>query len=246
MRFRAELTAAGRSHPSWVEFHKLETAQDVFAAIDDLAATIAGRLDAEVERAEIGRALRRPVEPLGAYDCVFRAVPLIFEMTEDAFTRADRLLLAAQQADPHEPLVYSWRAFWHLFHIGEVWAKDLNAARAELDWVVRRALELDPKDAVALAVAGHIASFVHHDYGRALGLFDRSRRLDPTSAYCWDLSALTLCYTGDAPEGLRRLEASRGLWERHPTPYYHYCVTLATAARWRAGGRRSGSAAAGG
>jgi tetratricopeptide (TPR) repeat protein len=89
-----------------------------------------------------------------------------------------------------------------------------------LEFIVHRALELDPSNPMALAVAGHIASFVDHDYGQALTLFDRSLSIDPNSAYAWDLSALTLCYTGRAEEGLQRLHASRGVWERHPNPYY--------------------------
>src|SRR3954447_21710779 len=49
------------------------------------------------------------------------------------------------------------------------------------------------------------------------------------SAYAWDLSALTLCYSGNARKGLQRLEGSRELWERHPNPYWFRttaCIAL--------------------
>ena len=151
---------------------------------------------------------------------MLRAIPLIFELTSELFAAADRLLCSAEEAEPYDATVYAWRAFWYFLHIGQGWAADLQAARQELDFIVRRALELDRSNALALAIAGHIASFVDHDYGRALHLLDRSLQLDPNSAYTWDLSALTLCYTGRATEGLQRLQASRDVWERHPNPYY--------------------------
>jgi tetratricopeptide (TPR) repeat protein len=110
--------------------------------------------------------------------------------------------------------------------------RDLESAKSELDFLVRRAIELDPRNPLALSVAGHIASYVNHDYERAHGLFDQSLRLDPSSAYAWDSSAVTLCYAGKAKDALRQLEVSREIWEQHSSPYYFQttaCIALLLA-----------------
>jgi adenylate cyclase len=197
-----------------------------------LAVTLAAKIEEEVRLAETMRATRKPPESLSAYECVLRAIPLIFKLTPESFTEAETLLLRAQEADPHDSMVYAWRAFWYSIDIGQDWVRDLESAKSELDFLVRRAIELDPRNPLALSVAGHIASYVNHDYERAHGLFDQSLRLDPSSAYAWDSSAVTLCYAGKAKDALRQLEVSREIWEQHSSPYYFQttaCIALLLA-----------------
>jgi DNA-binding SARP family transcriptional activator/TolB-like protein len=232
IRFAAELKTTHSMRLLWADRYDRGFGTNVFEVIDELAGSIARRLNAEIELAEIHRASRAPVEALSAYDCVLRAIPLIFRMTRESFAEAERLLRAAQEADPLEPFVYAWRAFWHFLYIGQGWADDPAAARSELDWVVRRAIELDPENSLALAVAGHVASFINHDYERALDLLDRSLRLDPHSAYAWDMSAVTLCYTGRAEEAIQRLDGSMHLWQHSASPYWFRtsaCIALMLA-----------------
>ena len=164
-----------------------------------------------------------------------RAVSLIFEMSPEAFAEAERLLRRALADDPHESLAHAWRAFWGCVQLGQGWAPDAAAARAEVDWFVRRALELDPRDPIALAIAGHAASFNHHDYAKALEYFDRSLKLDPNSPHALDLSAITQCYVGNPEEALRRLRRYEEIWPYDPHPYFHRtttCIALALAGRY--------------
>ena len=130
------------------------------------------------------------------------------------------MLRAAQEADPHDALVYAWRAFWCSLNNGQNWVQDLDAVKEELGFLLRRAVELDPKSGYGLAVAGHIASFVNHDYEQGMDLINQSLSLDPASVYARDFRAVTLCYAGNAGEALQELEASREYWERHPAPFY--------------------------
>lgn len=234
VRLGAELKEAGTNRVLWADRYDTSIENDVFVLVDRIAGTLAGRLDQEVRLAEIMRASREPVEALSAYDCVLRAIPLIFRTTVESFAEADQLLLQAQEADPHDSMVYAWRSFWYSIDIGQSWARDLDAAKAELEFLVRRSIELDPKNAFALSVAGHIAAYVNHDYEHALGLFERSLRLNPNSAYALDSNAVTLCYAGRADEALRLLEGARPLWQQHPDPYYFQtsvCIALLLAGR---------------
>ena len=225
IRVCVEVIDGATSRVLAAEHHDRGPGDPIPGVVDDLAAAIAFRLEGELELAEIARVARTPIEVQGSRDLTLRAIPLMLDLTPESFREAERLLLAAQQADPFDTMAYAWRAFWVSFDIGQGWSRDPQAAKLEAAFLVRRALELDPKNALALAVAGHIASFVHHDYERALGLFERSLQLDPNSAYALDLSALTLCYSGNAPEGLRRVEHLRQLWRTYPHSYYFRTTT---------------------
>jgi DNA-binding SARP family transcriptional activator len=232
IRITIELKDGSTGHILWAEHYDCAVVDNVLSLLDTLAVTLAAKIEEEVRVAETMRAMRKPPESLSSYECVLRAIPLIFKLTPESFTEAEKLLLQAQEADPHDSMVYAWRAFWYSIDIGQDWVRDLDSAKSELDFLVRRAIELDPKNPLALSVAGHIASYVNYDYERAHGLFEQSLRIDPSSAYAWDSSAVTLSYAGKAKEALRRIEASREIWQQHSSPYYFQttaCIALLLA-----------------
>lgn len=229
VRFAAELTEARTSRVLWAEHFDRTLEEQLFDAADLLTDLLARRLDGEIERVELMRASRQPVEALSAYDCVLRAIPLMFKTTGDAFAASGRLLRQAEEADPFDSHVYAWRAMWLSLQGDQGFTKDMSSARQELSFVVQRAIELDPANALALAIAGHIASFVEHDYARGLELFDEAMKMDPSSLYASDLYSMTLCYTGRAREAAKLIEGSRKTWERHQQRFYFRtsaCIAL--------------------
>jgi DNA-binding SARP family transcriptional activator len=228
VRLSAELKEAESARILWVQHYDRALDEDVFGLVDDFALALAASLDREVRLAEMMRAARQPAEALGPYDRILKAIPAIFTMTPDSFAEAERLLLQAQQDDPHEPMVYAWRAFLAFLQIGQGWVHDTESAESEIRWLVRRAIELDPKNPFALAIAGHVASFVHHDYEQALGHFERSLRLDPNSLYALDLSAITQCYTGNAAGALRQLDRCSEAWQYDPYRYFFLATACIT------------------
>jgi DNA-binding SARP family transcriptional activator len=220
VRMLVELRSIELQKILWAEHCDRSLGDDLFDLVDGLALALAGRIDREVQLAEITRVRRKPIETLSAYERVLRAIPLIFELTPEGFAEAGRMLQDAQAADPYDATVYAWRAFWYSINIGQDWVRDSDAAKDEVDFLVRRGLELDRSNALVLSVAGHIAAYVDHDYERALPLFDSSLKLDPSSAYAWDSSAVALSYAGRADEALRRIGGSAELWQQHPDAYY--------------------------
>jgi DNA-binding SARP family transcriptional activator len=234
VRLLVELRSIELQRILWAEHCDRPLGDDLFDLVDGLAVALAGRIDREVQLAEITRVRRKPIETLSAYERVLRAIPLIFELTPEAFAEAGRMLQDAQAADPHDATVYAWRAFWYSINFGQDWVSDLDAAKAEVDFLVRRGIELDPRNALVLSVAGHIAAYIDHDYERALHLFDSSLELDPSSAYAWDSSAVALSYAGRADDALQRIGGSAELWQQHPDAYYFRttsCIALLLAGK---------------
>jgi DNA-binding SARP family transcriptional activator/TolB-like protein len=234
IRLWVELRSVELQRILWAEHADHPLSADLFDLVDALAIALAARIDREVQLAEITRVRRKPIETLSAYERVLRAIPLIFELTPEAFAQAGRLLRDAQAADPHDATVYAWRAFWYSINFGQDWVSDSDAAKAEVEFLVRRGIELDPSNALALSVGGHIAAYIDHDYERALHLFDSSLKLDPSSVYASDSSAVALSYAGRADEALRRIRGSANLWEQHPDAYYFRttaCIAALLAGR---------------
>ena len=68
-----------------------------------------------------------------------------------------------------------------------------------------RATQLDPTNAEALAIYGHLLPFLHKDIGMALHYFDRAFQLNRNLPFIWVFSALSYCYIGNPETALRRL-----------------------------------------
>jgi tetratricopeptide (TPR) repeat protein len=98
-----------------------------------------------------------------------------------------------------------------VFHVGQSWAPDVAQAMAQAQSLALRAIEIDPKNAEALGIYGHICSFLNKDFDTALSYFDQSLRLNPNLAYIWALSAPTHCYIGQPEIALQRLDRYREL-----------------------------------
>jgi tetratricopeptide (TPR) repeat protein len=61
------------------------------------------------------------------------------------------------------------------------------------------AIERDRNDALALALHGHILSYVRRDFAAAATFLDRARTVGPSCAWAWSFSSLTRGYLGDGP-----------------------------------------------
>ena len=70
------------------------------------------------------------------------------------------------------------------------------------------ALERDPFDTLALALCGHVRSFLFRDYEAAIVLFQRALAGSPNSAEAWLWSSPTYSYIGEGAEAARRAEQS--------------------------------------
>jgi serine/threonine protein kinase/Tfp pilus assembly protein PilF len=184
---------------------------ELFAMQAQITTTIVGHLDPKLRLAEIERTLRKPPERLDAHDCVLRAVFLINTLSRPALLEAHALLRTAIELNPNYATAYAWLAFCHMALFGQGWTQDVTATITEMDRCVRAALERDPDDDLALTIAGHCASFVQHDFERALRLFDKALQVNPNSAFAWARSAATYCYLGNPEEALQRLDRYRQL-----------------------------------
>jgi tetratricopeptide (TPR) repeat protein len=175
----------------------------------------------------------RPTESLDAFHCVLRAMSRLYYFTEESYREAGDLLERAIVLDPSYAQAHAHLAWWLNFRIGEGWSRDRDADRTRALIVSQRAIELDPDDPFALAVAGHVLSFMGGSPEEALELFDRALALNQNSAFAWGLSALTLAYLGRPDDALERLQ---NVWRLNPfDPLNFYFWIVAGIAEFVAG-----------
>jgi DNA-binding SARP family transcriptional activator/TolB-like protein len=190
-----------------------------------VTARIVARIDPIILFIE-GRPKRR--ERYGATGLLLLAIPLIFTMERRKFDQAGDLIRKALEMDPDNAMVAAWAAHWHLFYVGQGWARDTKGALERVQEYALRAIKLDPENAEALAIYAHYCSFAEKDFDTALHYFDRALRLNPSLAFGWALSAPTYCYIGEPEVALERLERYRDLAPFDP--HFSWFETLYTIA----------------
>jgi len=178
---------------------------------DDIAANIAAQLDPELMMREGARiAARPPVDPT-AYELVLRAIPAIYRLDAATYRDAGNLLERAVQAAPDYAAAHAWYAYWHLFLLGQGWERDRAGLSQRAEDLAERAVMLDPADARALAIAGHIRAFLHNRIEEALPLHERALELNPNLPLALVFSGLALAYMGEHETAIARISRYREL-----------------------------------
>jgi len=202
---------------------------DLLTLQDDVAAEVVAQIDPEILLIEAQRVASRPPPDATAYDLVLRAMPLIGRLERPLFMEAGELLRQAITQEPDYAAAHAWYAFWHVLFFGQGWARDPQAGIAEAGRLAERAIMLDPQDAKALSIAGHVRAFLHHRWREGLSLQERALTLNPNLAMAWALSGVAFAYIGDLDEAERRMLRYKKLSPLDPHAFFYDTISIIIA-----------------
>src|SRR5262245_18513573 len=109
-------------------------------------------IEPHLVKAEQARVRSKPTESFHAYGCVLHAFSRLYTFNERHFTEAGAFLDRAIQLDPLYAQAHAYKAIWHVLQIGEGRAIERRRDAASAEAAAQRAIQLDPDDAVALAI----------------------------------------------------------------------------------------------
>ena len=107
-------------------------------------------------------------------------------------------------------------AYWSIVAVGQGWVEAPGDVTALAGASAERAVLLDPLDARAVAIAGHVKGYLLHDVAGALELHARATELNPNLPIAWTLSSWSRIYSGDHATAVRHAVMSRSLSPRDP------------------------------
>ncbi|WP_206057297.1 tetratricopeptide repeat protein [Nitratireductor sp. XY-223] len=232
LRINAELVETGQSRTIWAERYDGE-AEDLFEFQDRIVSNIVAALEPQVRAVETARIGNRPTDSLDAYDCVLRALSDLYQFTSESYGESRTLLQRAVKLDPSYARAHAYLAWFLNFWIGEGHSRNIEDDRKEAVAAARRAVALDPDDAVCLSVGGHVMAFIEGKPESALELFQQALEHDENSPLAWGLSATCHAYLGNGDEARERL---RNVWRLAPyDPHNFFFWTAAGIGEFVAG-----------
>ncbi|MEL6171504.1 MAG: hypothetical protein AAGK67_02070 [Pseudomonadota bacterium] len=177
--------------------------------LDEFVAGAADSIEAVVMR-QAGQTARPTL-----YTAVHQLFGLSLEGIEDA-----RDILSQFEGENFSANAMAWRAFAITLLLGER-HDPCEQSIANASELLNRALELEPSNAVVLAIAGHVTSFVQRKMDEGSKLLSQSRRSLPNLAFGWDATAMNAVYSGDLDKAREASHIARRLGRYSPYRFYY-------------------------
>jgi adenylate cyclase len=157
--------------------------EDVFGLQDQVTTSVVGLIAPRLEQAEFERARHKPTDKLDSYDFYLRGAALLHQRS--SATEAYGYFKKAIERDPdyaaaHVMVAWTWMARQAIY--GMPLADD---DRAEALRHARRAERLADEDPYVLATAGHVLTYLGHEYERGEAMVEQAVALNPNLAIAW-------------------------------------------------------------
>jgi adenylate cyclase len=177
----------------------------------DILARVIADIRLPLQENEVDRIMSMRPRNLSAYELAVRAQVAIHRMDRRNFALAKRQLVKALTLDPSYATAYAWLARHHSIRIGQGWSPAPRDEAREAMRLAEIAIRLDDENAVALATAGHLHSYLHLRYKEGERLLRRAIKACPNEPLGWLLLSATLSYTGRADEAREHAEYALSL-----------------------------------
>ena len=203
--------------------------EEIFDLQDQVTASVVGAIAPQLEKAEIGRAKRKPTESLDAYDYYLRGMARIYQYGgREANAEALRLFHQAIELDPEFASAYGMAAICYDFRKASSWMTDPANDVTETARLARRAVELGKDDAVALATSGRALAYVVRDLDAGAAFVDRALLLNPNLAWAWAYGGWIKIWLGEPKVAIKRLARAMRLSPIDPlTPGFQHAMAHA-------------------
>jgi TolB-like protein/DNA-binding SARP family transcriptional activator len=223
LRLTIELTDTQSGEALW--FAKLdERFFDLFEVQDRLSEMIVRKVAPYLHAAEMKRIRIKRPDSLEAYDLFLRAQENMHNSSRTVFEMSEALFDAAITKDPHYAAALAWRAYWHVLRVGQGWSPDPADDATQADRFARSAIECNSMEPMALAVHGHVASYLYKDFDLAFRRFETALSINANAAPAWLWSAAANACMGNGSQAITEINKAMALSPYDPLMYAYSAV----------------------
>jgi adenylate cyclase len=182
VRITGQLIDATTDRHLWAD--KFDGAlEDVFGLQDQVTASVVGLIAPTLEQAEIERMRQKPTDRLDSYDFFLRGMASLNKA--NSLSQAREFFKKAFELDPEYGAAYAMAAATLMMQQGLRGVPLTDELRDEAIRLADLASKLAGDDAFALAISGHVLTYIGHEYDRGAAMVEQAVALNPNLAVAW-------------------------------------------------------------
>ncbi len=222
VRITAQLIDAENGAHLWADRYDRDLT-DIFEVQDDVTHRIVDALKVTLSPTEKAQRGETKASDLEAYELALRAREVLLGPTKnrETFDRARKLFLQALELDPNFAKAYAGLGFAYMFDYQNRWSDNPDASLGLAKEYAERAIEKDPKEALAHAVAAVTATF-RRDIDRAQSEIDIALSLNPNMAMAYNIQGGIRIYLGRPEEAIPLIERAMRLDPATNQQFLHF------------------------
>ena len=222
VRITAQLIDATSGAHLWADRYDRDLT-DIFEVQDDVTQRIVGALKVTLSPAEKAQLADTATASVEAYDYSLRGRELLLgnPKNRSTFEQAKASFLKAINLDPNYAQAYAGLGFAYMFDYQNRWSNDPDASLPLAKRYAEQAIEKNPKEPLARAVAAVAATF-DGDLDRAQSQIGIALSLNPNLAMAYSISGSIRMYAGQPLEAIPLIERAMRLDPAANTQYLHF------------------------
>ena len=220
LRVTAQLLDGATGEHIWAERYDRDL-EDLFALQDEINGMIVGRLEPEIGIVERKRAIKKPTQNLGAWDCYHIGLAQMYCFTREGNLEAQRLLRRAIDLDPRFAQAHARLAYCMILEMVYFDARPAPEVLDEALRLAQNAVALDAEEAFGLMALGRV-HIARREYELGQAACKAAVALNPSMgiAYCGMGDALA--YSGRLADAIPCFEEAIRLSPHDPWRWAFY------------------------
>lgn len=195
------------------------TIDALFAGVDDLVPHVVAQVAQHILAHQLGRVRSLPMDTLESYTLFLGANGLMNSLRASDFQRAREVLDHLVDRHPRQAAPYAMLARWSVFKSVQGWSEDpARESRAALEQA-DRALQIDPRQAMALASAGLVRMNYGHDTETARRLYEAAIDSDPQEPHSRAWLTAVHSFTGEHEQACATAQSAIAMSPLDPNRY---------------------------
>lgn len=186
----------------------------------DVSLKIVSGIRKAIELREIRRVRTNPLASLRSHSLLTGAVGLMHRLSPPDFESARALLTSLIERVPDHPSPLAWMARWHVLRVQQGWSdspkQDAEAALA----CAKRALDIDPENALALVSEGFVLTNLLRRLDDAEARYDAALEINPNEANGRLLRGALYAFQGKGERAIRDSELALHLAPLDPHRFF--------------------------
>ena len=201
VRITAQLIDATTGHQLWSQRYDRELT-DIFEVQDEITGSIVASLEPELQRAEQQRAMRKPPQNLGSWDCCQHALAHQWKFTPEDYVEAIRFARRAIELDATSSYARSMLAICLYEQVMAGWSADATRSFRESFEAACEAVALDDGDWLGHFMKGMGYLWTQRAYDLGIQENRRAVTLNPSAPGAYHGLACLLSFTGNWAEAI--------------------------------------------